>query len=85
MSQINPQYVDGLELRIKELSAQLRAAREERRNMEIADFVEAIDVIDAAIFTGDLLENDRMRRELKGQTERWQRAIALHELNMEKP
>ncbi len=38
MSQINPNYVDGLELRIKELSAQLRIRDEGIRAAYVAGY-----------------------------------------------
>jgi hypothetical protein len=38
MSQINPNYVDGLELRVKELSAQLRILAENVRAAYVAGY-----------------------------------------------
>ena len=54
MSQINPQYVDGLELRIKELRGQLAAAKEQAR----ADAVREIRE------TAKTHPNDTVAREL---------------------
>jgi uncharacterized coiled-coil protein SlyX len=44
-------------------------------------FEQAIDELDAYVFTGDSLCLEKNRQHLKAMCERWSRAIADHEAN----
>lgn len=55
------------------------------RNEDIRDYLfNAIDEVDAWVFSWDVLYNDREREFIKEHCHRWLRAIDSHESNEEK-